>query len=155
MRPVFQKCLETNESPHKTIYHGRYIRRLDFIQEVGEGRPLILATEPVRQGIGEGKACGESAVGNPIVVIGVAPTPDGGCGTGVPESTVHEIRCICNKFGQFNNAGTTRQDHTKRPVPVGLSAGVPALLLESGFEVLNICAMPWQELGSEVDLRLC
>jgi hypothetical protein len=109
----------------------------------------------VRQGIGEGKACGESAAGNPIVIIGVTPTPDTAGGIVVPESTALEVRCVCNKVGQFSNAGTTRRDRTKRPVPVGLSAGVSTFLLENSFEVLDVRAMPGQELGSEVDLRLC
>ena len=155
MRPIFQSCLETYESPHKSIYQGRYIRRRDFIQEAGDGSPPILAAEPVGGGIGKGKARSESAVGNLIVVIGVAPTPDAGGGIGVPERSALEVRCIYDNAGQFSSAGTIRRGHTKRPVPIRLSAGVSAFLLENSFEVLDICAMPGQELGSEVDLYPC
>ena len=109
----------------------------------------------MRQGIGEGKACGESAAGNPIVIIGVTQAPNAGGGIGVPESTAPEVRCICNKVSQFSNAGTIRGDRTERPVPVGLSAGVSTFLLENSFEVLDVRAMPGQELGSEVDLYPC
>ena len=109
----------------------------------------------MRQGIGEGKACVESAAGNPIVIVGVAQAPNAGGGIWVPESIAPEVRCVCNKVGQFSNAGTTRRDRTKRPVPVGLSAGVSTFLLENSFEVLDVRAMPGQELGSEVDLHFC
>jgi hypothetical protein len=34
MRPIFQSCLETNESPCETIDQGRHILRRDLIQGV-------------------------------------------------------------------------------------------------------------------------
>jgi len=45
--------------------------------------------------------------------------------------------------------------HTEGPIPVWLGAAISALLLQGCFEVLDVCAMPGQELASEVDLFLC
>jgi len=49
----------------------------------------------------------------------------------------------------------TWREHTECPIPVRLSAGVSAFLLESSFEVLDVCTMPGEELASAVDLGLC
>ena len=49
MRPRFQICLETNQTPHKIIYQIRHIRRRHCIcQGVAEESRRIVAAEPVR-----------------------------------------------------------------------------------------------------------
>jgi hypothetical protein len=58
------------------------------------------------------------------------------------------------KANGISDVETTRRDHTKCPVPVRLSARVSTFLPKDSFEVLDVCAMPVQELGSEVDLGL-
>ena len=106
MRPRFEKCLETDEIPYKTIHQGRYIRGHKCICSgcglVGSGR-RILATEPVIRGVREVEVGSESTVGDLIVITGVTPAPDAAGGIGVPESTVLEIRCVCNKASQFGD----------------------------------------------------
>ena len=97
---------------------------------------------------------GECTVGDLIVIVGIAPTPETADGIGVPEGTVLKIRCVCHEADQFSDAEATCRDHTERPVPVRLSAFVSTFLPKRGFEVLDICAMPWQEVTSPVDLGM-
>ena len=66
-------------------------------------------------------------------------------------------------FSKFGASGTKRvsfsgegrcQNRTDSPVPVRLVTSVIAFLLKGDFEVLDVCAMPGQEVTGEVDLGL-
>jgi len=95
MRPPFESYLKTNEIPYKTIYNGHLTLGREAIWQKYAGHIgvswRILAAGPVRRGIRDGEVGGKSTVGNLIIVIGVAPTPNAASGIFIPESAVYEV----------------------------------------------------------------
>jgi len=158
MRPQFQRCLETNEIPQKTVYYGRLTLRRDQCHQGHDlirKRRLMLTGKPMRQRICEGEAVCKSAVGDLITIVGVTPASEATGGIGVPERAVLEIRCVCYIGGQCCVVQTTCQNNTECPVPVRLSTLIPAFILKGSIEVPDIRTMPGQEVGSVVDLGSC
>ena len=95
MRPGFQPLLETNVITLKTVDQDRSTLRCKCVHQGqvgligGSGR--IQATKPVRRGIRDDEAIGESTIGNLIVIVGVTPAAYAASGIGIPESAVLKI----------------------------------------------------------------
>ena len=94
MRSRLEECLETNEIPYKTVYHGQLALRRECLRQ-GDGRigvnRRILAAKPVRRGVRDREASGESAISDLMVVVGVTPTSDTAGGVGIPEGAVLKV----------------------------------------------------------------
>jgi len=93
----------------------------------------VLTTQPVRRGVHEGEISGECTTRDLIVILGVAPTAETTNRVWVPDIAILKVRCVfC-------------------PVPVRLVTRIVAFLTKGSVKVFDECAMPGEELASEVD----